>query len=198
MTVTGSAGWSPVRPRPSRVRRALAPVLLGLVGAVVGLVAGLALHWSVVQPSDDDLRAAARTLTPAEFTRAHEPVVTGAWAPSLDRGVVRWDATSLGFATLGTLADGLRDAGWAVDEDAVDASALEGEVDAVRGDLVVSVSLSPMLPDRPTTVVVTVGRGPQATALRVLVAGGVVAGASLGAGGVLAARRWRGALGSGR
>jgi hypothetical protein len=80
----------------------------------------------------------------------------------------------------------------------VDASALEGEVDAARGDLVVSVSLSPMLPDRPTTVVVTVGRGPQATALRVLVAGGVVAGASLGAGGVLAARRWRGSLGSGR
>lgn len=185
-----------MRPRPGRGRRTVTPVLLGVLGAVAGLLAGLVLHWSVVQPSDDDLRAAARTLTPAWFAPAHEPVVTGAWAPSLDRGVVRWDATSPGSATLVSIADGLREGGWEVDD--VDAASVEGEVQASRGDLVASVSLTPPRPGRPTTAVVSVGRGPQATSLRVLAVAGALVGAGAGAGGVLGARRWRGSRVSGR
>lgn len=98
-------------------------MLLGVLGAVAGLLAGLVLHWSVVQPSDDDLRAAARTLTPAWFAPAHEPVVTA---------------------------------------------------------------------------VVSVGRGPQATSLRVLAVAGALVGAGAGAGTVLGVRRWRRSARSGR
>lgn len=174
-----------------RASRAVVPVLLGLVGAGLGLLAGLAVHWFVVEPSDDELREIAATLNPAGFTIVGEPAVSGKWAPSFERGVIHFDATSPEPFTLGEVADGLRAGGWAV-RGTVAPSDVRGRVVADRDGLVAEVFLLSSNPtERATMASVSLGRGPGGALFDVTVAAGTLVGAGVAVGAVLAARRVR-------
>lgn len=163
-------------------------MLAGLLGALLGVVAALVVHWAVIQPSDDELRGIARTLTPSGFTLDHEPVVSGAW-PLSSRGVLHVDATSPELATLGAVADGLRAGGWWVED--VDPDDGTGYVHATRDGVRATVFLASGSGAHDTTASISVGRGPQGTSLAAAAVVGVVAGAAVGAGAVVAARRVR-------
>jgi hypothetical protein len=180
-----------------KASKSVLPVVVGVAGAVLGVLAALLVHWFVIQPSDAELRDVAETLTPTGFTASHEPVVTGQWAPSLTRGVVHVDATSPSAVPLGEVADGLRADGWAVGDD-MDAAADEGRLVAPRDGLVATVSLSPTPDGAGSTASISVGRGPQATSLTTATVGGALIGATVGSGTVLAIRRGRTRAGSAR
>lgn len=180
-----------------RASRSVAPALVCFAGAALGVLAALLVHWFVIRPSDAQLRDVAETLTPSGFTVIHERVVTGEWAPSLTRGVVHVDATSLRATTLGQVAEGLRADGWDV-PDGVDAAADGGRLVAPRDGLVATVSLSPASDGADSTASISVGRGPQASSLTIATAVGAVIGALIGCGAVLAARRARVAARSAR
>ncbi len=171
-----------------RASRAVVPVLLGLVGAGVGLLVGLAVHWYVVEPSDDELRVVAESLTPAGFTPGSEPVVSGKWAPSFERGVMHFDATALAPVTLGTVAEGLRADGWVV-RGTVDPSQVKGEVVAERDGLVASVFVLRERTEGATMASVKLGRGPKRTAFGLTVASGALVGAGVAVGAVAVRRR---------
>jgi hypothetical protein len=166
-----------------RLPRAVAPALAGVLGAVVGIVIALALHWHVIETSDDELLAATEVVVPAGFAPIGEPVISGAWAPSFTRGVAHVDATASTAVTLGEIAEQLRAGGWTVGD--VDAFAMKGDVRAERGRLVASVSVSAR-DDRPATASVSVRRGPAEPSLGVAVVAVAVAGAGVGV--VLTAR----------
>jgi hypothetical protein len=173
----------------------VAPVLVGFVGAALGVLAALLIHWFVVQPSDAELRDVAETLTPSKFTAIHEPVVTGSWLPSLTRGVVRVSAATPRAATVGEIADGLRADGWALPDD-VDAGAGEGWLRATRDGLVVTVDLRQSPAGPVSTAGISVSRGPQARSLTIATMVGGVAGAVIGSGAVVVVRGSRAAAGS--
>jgi hypothetical protein len=174
-----------------RLPRAVAPALATVLGAVIGIVAALVLQWQVIQPSDDELLAAAEAVTPTGFVAVGEPVISGAWAPSLTRGVAHVDASAWTVVTLGEVADELRASGWDVRE--VDAAAVQGNVEARRGRLATTVYLSPREEGPPGWASISVRRSSDEPPLGVAVSVGAVIGAGLGTGSVLAGRRtgWR-------
>jgi hypothetical protein len=170
-----------------RWSRAVAPALAGVLGAVVGTVAGLVLHWHVFQPSDHELLAAIEVVTPTHFAPIGEPVISGAWAPSFTRGAAHVDASTSVVVTLGEVADELRADGWEVDD--VDPAAVRGDVRAERGGLVATVHLSPQEEDLQGSASLSVRRGPAEPSIRVAASGGAVAGTGVAVGAALAVRR---------
>jgi hypothetical protein len=164
-----------------------APALTCLLGAVVGIVAALLVHWFVVQPSDDELLAVAHTVVPSGFDLVGEPAISGAWAPSFTRGTAHVDATTWSRVTVDEVADELKGDGWDVEE--LDVSVPEGRTVGSRDGLVASVHLLPGPGDGKTRASVGVRRGPQQMSVVIPVAAGALVGAGLGGGAVITARR---------
>ena len=163
-------------------RRGVLPVLsavLGVLGAVVGIVAGLWVHWYVVEPGDGELISVARTLVPDGFTPVSEPGVTGQMSVLLERGSVHVDATSLQATTLGVLSTGLQEQGWTLREQ-VDPARTTGRVKVQRDGLFATVFVTDALYDDVTTASIQVSRGPSSPSLPVTVALGAAAGIALG------------------
>jgi hypothetical protein len=163
--------------RPA-VRGALA-VVCALCLAGVGAVGAVVVHWYVIQPSDDEVRAVAAGVSLDGFDDVDRSrVVSGAWAPSFERGGVHWDATSHRAVTRADLTADLRRQGWSVQwpSEAEDGARLRGE----RGAYYVTVSLLPGSAGT-TRASVSVGRGDVTPSLRLTIWAGVAAGALLGA-----------------
>jgi hypothetical protein len=174
-----------------RLPRAVAPALAAVLGAVIGIVAALVLHWQVIQPSDDELLAAAEAVTPTGYAAVGQPVISGAWAPSFTRGVAHVDASTWTVVTLGEVADELRADGWEVRP--VDHVAVQGDVQAQRGRLAATVYLLPREEGAPGWASISVQRSSDGPALGAAVGVGAVIGAGFGTGTVLVRRRagWR-------
>lgn len=158
-----------------------AVALLAAALAVAGALLGGAVHWWGVQPSDDELVTTARSVHLPGFTGADEPRVTGAWAPSFDRGVVHWDAsatTPLAEAAVGVGA-ALEEQGWTLARQAV--GERSGDVVAARGGLVLTLHLRAASASE-TEASVELRRGPTTLGLSALAVGGAVVGAVMGVG----------------
>ncbi|MBO0898743.1 hypothetical protein J1G44_07110 [Cellulomonas sp. zg-ZUI199] len=182
--IDGGAGRDTVRDVPWMGRGARAVVvLLALVLAGVGGVGGAVVHWFVVQPSDDELRAAAADLPLHGFRDVGGRGISGRWAPSFDRGSLHWDAVSESVVTTWDVADALRDEGWTV-EDPGDGGVVHGRRDRVVVDV------RPWgLEDGGTTASIAVGRGDVPPSPGLTAALGAAVGALLGVlGGVLGGR----------
>ncbi|WP_155855237.1 hypothetical protein [Actinotalea ferrariae] len=154
------------------VNVAVLRVLLALVLAGAGALLGAAVHWWVVQPSDAELVATARTVGLPGFAGQDQPQVTGAWAPSSARGVVHWDTTSpTPLSPAGTaVVAALEEQGWTVTE-----SGRTWDVVATRPGRVLTVHLR-TAPDGGTHASVSLERGPTTASLRALVVGGAATG----------------------
>lgn len=164
-------------------RRGVLPVLpavLGVLGAFVGITAGLWVHWYVVEPGDGELISVARTLVPDGFTPVGEPRVTGPMSVVLERGSVHVDATSPQSTTLGVLATGLQEKGWTLREQ-VDPARTTGRVKVQREGVLATVFVTDALDEDVTTASIQVSRGPTSPSLAVTVALGAAAGIALGA-----------------
>jgi hypothetical protein len=174
-----------------RLRRAVAPALATVFGAVVGIVAALVLDWQVIQPSDGEVLATAEAVRPSGYAAIGEPVISGAWAPSFTRGVAHVDASAWTVVTLGEVADELRADGWEVGE--VDLAGVQGDVEAQRGRLATTVYLLPREEGPPGWASISVRCSSDEPALGAAVGVGAVIGAGFGTGTVLARRRagWR-------
>lgn len=170
--------------------RALIIVALALVLGSTGSVCGAVLRWRVIEPSDAELLAVAGEMTPSGFELTEVPVIDGRWAPSFDRGSVRWAVSSEDERTIATVRDDLRTAGWEIGDvehgnafDSVDASR-----DRMRVDLTLrSPDLGPDGRGRDeggTRVELTLQRGERdPTAQTVVLVGaalGLVAGTGVG------------------
>ncbi len=164
------------------VRRVAFGVLFSVLLAAVGAVGAYALHWYVVQPSDDELVAHARQIELPGLVPDGDPGVSGKWAPSFDRGSVVLDATADPTVDGAVVRTALEAQGW---EDAeVQTGARSQIVTGSRG--AVDVAIRVWSPDEGVVdVTVEVSRGDGVPSLSVtilLVAGlGVVAGAWIGA-----------------
>ena len=163
-------------------RRGVHPVLpavLGVLGALVGIAAGLWVHWYVVEPGDGELISVARTLVPDGFTPVSEPGVTGQMSVLLERGSVHVDATSPQPTTLGVVAIGLQEKGWILREQ-VDPARTTGRVKVQREGVLATVFVTDALFEDVTTASIQVSRGPTSPSLPVTVALGAAAGIALG------------------
>ena len=172
----------------SRGARVALVVVLALCGAALGAIGATVLHWNVVQPSDDDLRSAARGVSLSGFTTRDSMAVSGAWAPSFDRGVVHWDAVTDRAVTVDDLAAELRAEGWTVDagQDPDGSGTLHG----VRQPYYLGITLLPAK-DVGATVSVVVGRGQITPSLATSMRLGIAAGGAIGACvGVVLVRRY--------
>jgi hypothetical protein len=155
------------------------PAVLGVLGAFVGIAAGLWVHWYVVEPGDDELISVARALVPDGFTPVSEPGVTGQMSVLLERGSVHVDATSPQATTLGVVATGLQEKGWILREQ-VDPARTTGRVKVQREDVLATVFVTDALFEDVTTASIQVSRGPTSPSLPVTVALGAAAGIALG------------------
>lgn len=153
-------------------------VVVAVLCAGLGAGAAAALHWYVVQPSDDELRAVAAGLTLEGFGSTDGRDVSGAWAPSFERGEVHWDAVSERQVTVDDVADELRAQGWAVRTRATPAGG--GTVHGERGRFLTWLTLLEGA-DGGTRASIAVGRGPASPPLGVTVGTGAGAGAVVGA-----------------
>jgi len=163
-----------------RWARAALVTLLALALAGVGAAGAAALHWYVVQPSDDDLRAVAAGMTPDGFRDLDEPGVSGAWPVGFERGELHWDAVSDDQVTVDDVAAGMDAAGWTVDVDRG-----REAIDASRGPYVAGVNLG-TADGGGTSASISVGRGETEPSLTLTVALGAALGAVVG---VLLGRR---------
>jgi len=161
----------------SRGARVALVVVLALCCAVLGAIGAAALHWNVVQPSDDELRSAAGGVPLDGFHDVGDRVISGAWAPELARGEVVWDAVVDRVVTVGDLAADLRADGWTVSIRTPwpDRGSIHGE----RGQFYVTVHLLPG-DQGGTHASVSVGRGLVNPSLATTVWLGIAAGAAIG------------------
>ncbi|WP_203668483.1 hypothetical protein [Cellulomonas pakistanensis] len=180
----------------SAALRTAVAVALALPAAALGGVVAAAAHYTLVQPSDDELRAVAAAVVPEGFAVLEPPTVDGAWAPAFFRGQVFSHARSGAAPDVEGLAASLTGAGWEVTQ--VEPEADPGqEVRARRGGVEVVVHLDPRPASRGTDLGVSVRRGEQTPSYPVLVGAGAVLGAAGGAvsgarlGGRLRTRRQR-------
>lgn len=174
----------------SAALRTVVALGLALPAAALGAGAAAATHYLFVQPSDDELRAAAAEVVPDGFTVLEPPTVDGAWAPAFNRGHVFSHAQSDTAPDAEGLAAALTGAGWEHTE--VQRSADGGaDVRAGRGGVTVSLLLAPRPSDRGADLGVSVWRGEQTPSFPVLVGAGIALGA---AGGAVAGARLGGRL----
>ena len=154
--------------------------MLALLLAYVGVIFGAAFHWLVVDLSDDELLAVARTVRLSGYA-AREPGISEKWAPSFDRGRARSDIRSVEpdepVDADRVVAD-LSDGGWSVTS--VERGDAHATVGAVQGRAYMIVNLSPY-PDRGTQATIAVGRRPLAPNLPACLLGGALFGALIGA-----------------
>ncbi len=164
------------------VRRVAVGVLFSVLLAAVAAVGAYAFHWYVVQPSDDELVAHARQIELAGLVADGEPVVSGKWAPSFDRGSVVVDATADPTVDGAVVRTALEAQGW---EDAeVQTGARSQIVTASRGGVDLAIRVwSPEGGVVDVTAEVTRGDSSPSLAVTVLLGAGlgVVAGAWIGA-----------------
>lgn len=106
---------------------------LMVVFVPVGALAGILVHWYVIQPSDEDLKVAARTLSDSPIAPEHEPIASGQWAPSFTRGWVRWDVESGEAPDAEQIEAAVVDAGWRVEK--VGAESLHANRGAIHLDV---------------------------------------------------------------
>jgi len=172
----------------SRGARVALVVVLALCCAVLGAIGAAALHWNVVQPSDDELRSAARGVSLSGFVDRGPRVISGAWAPEFARGEVHWDAVTDRVVTVDDLAAELRTEGWAVDADPdPDGS---GTLDGVRQPYFLGITLLPGN-DVGSMASVYVSRGQVTPSLATTVWLGIAAGGAIGVCvGLVLARRY--------
>lgn len=166
----------------------LVVLVLGIVGAGLGVVGASAIHWWVVTPSDDELLAVARGVSLPGVDDDGSRVLSGAWLPSLRRPEVHWDATARGAVDVGALAASLHDDGWRVLER--DGAAARAVLRGARGPATIRVHVLPR-PDDRTLVSTVVSRGTTTPSLTVTLWTGAAAGALLAGwlGAVLGGRR---------
>lgn len=169
------------------VRRAVLGVVLAALLAAVGATAAYAFHWYVVQPSDDELLAQARRIELPGLVIDDDPVVSGTWAPSFDRGSVVLDATADAAVDGAVVQNALQDQGWERVE--VQTGGSSQTVTASRG--AIDVALRVWSPDAGVVdVTVELMRGDSHPSLSVTVLLGAGLGAVAGAGvGARATRR---------
>lgn len=99
----------------STVRRAAVAAVVALLVAGTGGLGGFAVHWFVLSPTDDELRAEVAEITPDGLTIVGEPTITGEWAPSLERGDLHWELAP-GGPEVTVLRSHLEEVGWDVDD----------------------------------------------------------------------------------
>lgn len=162
------------------MRRVLLASVLALLFAGLGALAGTAVHWKVIQPSDAELLAAAREVTPSGFSATDMLGVSGQWAPSFDRGSVHWDAHSEEAFDSEAVdpAAALTSDGWQVEE--VVRTGTMVEVDASRSGMLVSIRVR-SAPDDGIEASISLTRSGQAPGLSLVVAAGALLGAVGGA-----------------
>lgn len=158
----------------STLRRVLVAVLLAALMAGAGAVAGFALHWNVLQPSDDELRDEVARVTPDNLVIVGEPAITGRWVLSFDRGSLHWDAVGEGRLTASAFARHLEAAGW---QPSLTPVRVGERLVATKGAMSLSVSLSPSVDGDGTDASIAVTRRPYPLSLGA--ASGI--GAGLGA-----------------
>lgn len=158
-------------------RRAALTVVLMIVLAAAGAASGAALHWYVVQASDEELVAAANEVDLGSVVRTTEPVLSGAWAPSFDRGTVVWEAAYDEAQTGEDVADRLLADGWTIDR--ITERGAAQWVRASKGGLEVDVWARDS-ESGGTEITVNLERGDTTPSLAVLVAAGAVVGTFAG------------------
>lgn len=115
-------------------KRAVGAMLALMVLFVpLGALAGVLVHWHVIQPSDEDLEAAARTLSDSPIASEYEPIASGQFAPTFTRGMVRWDVESDVLFDSVRIETAVAEAGWQVEE--VSAESLHADRGAIRLDV---------------------------------------------------------------
>ncbi|MDM8084502.1 hypothetical protein QUV83_06990 [Cellulomonas cellasea] len=176
----------------STPRRVALTVLLTVVLGAAGALGGVAFHWYVVQPSDEELLAASREVDLGGLSPTTTPVITGRWAPSLARGAAEWSASSGDVDSLVDVVDDLEAEGWTVDR--VVGQGAMGRVHASRGGVDVGVWLRAS-DEGGAEATVALARGNAVPSLTVTVVLGAVAGALAGVTLGLAVRRPRGGPG---
>jgi hypothetical protein len=153
-------------------------LLLGLVLAGVGAVAGTAFHWFVIEPSDDELLSAAEEVRLTGYT-GDEPALDAFWAPSMTRGSAHWDTVSDGPLDAEAVAADLSDAGWTITGTEPGATNATARVHAVDGRLAAGVFLSSD-PDGGTHASISVSRRTLPPTLTACVLVGTLVGAAGG------------------
>lgn len=165
--------------RVTTVWRVALVALVALLMAGAGAVGGFAVHWYVLQPSDDELREHVTEVTPDGAVILGEPTITGAWAPSFERGSLHWEAFADGRLSVAAVAQRLEEAGWTPGPPRQTHSVQE--LAATKGPLRLDVSLSPVLDAERTDVGLTITRRPHPISLGMAVALGAGLGALVGA-----------------
>ncbi len=158
----------------SPLRRAARCILVAVLLAGAGAVGGLALHWYVVQPTDAELIAMARGIDIDGLVTSGEPVVSGRWAPSFDRGGVLVGAASGAEVSGAGVAATLEAQGWEVHDVSVRTSSQT--VHASRGGVDVDVHMREG-EAAATEATVWLSRGDGAPSLTTTVVLGAVVGA---------------------
>ncbi len=118
----------------STVGRVALTAALAIGLGATGAAGAAALHWYVVQPSDGELLAAAQHVDVAGLAPSEPLVVSGAWAPSFDRGMVAWSTRSEGARAVSDVVADLAADGWAVERTSERRAWLSATRDGLRLD----------------------------------------------------------------